>query len=225
MLTGSVAIQANTPSELITIDEDYLDRITQRRSIIATHGSTVHGCIPTGDAAVRELYTYLLSEHLPKRFPTIFQLSKDNSSCKNLATGTSFPTLPKDSPDAALRVIGETIEEDFFLLQQTPEGHQSIAFMCCFPAGFDPSTKLGKTLVEIHAPVPSYEKIGSSMEKFFAKLEVGKSVKRTNVRHCTGVDLMSELTCRSGPSRHIQSCSIAKEIISQVTTLMRTTKM
>ncbi|PTD05027.1 hypothetical protein FCULG_00001181 [Fusarium culmorum] len=159
----TMAIQSNTLSELITIDEDYLDRINQRR-----------------DAAVRELYTYLLSEQLPKRFPTIFQLSQDNSACKNLATGMSFPTLPHGSPDAALRVLGETIEEDFFLLRQTPEGHQSIAFMCCFPSGFDPSTKLGKTLVEIHGPVPSYEKIGSSMEKFFAKLEVGKSVKRTN---------------------------------------------
>ncbi|GKU04293.1 unnamed protein product [Fusarium langsethiae] len=176
----TMAIQSNIPSELITIDEDYLDRITQRRSIIATHGSTVHGCIPGGDAAVRELYTYLLSEQLPKRFPTIFQLSQDNSSCMNLATGMSFPTTPQGSTDAALRVLGETIEEDFFLLQQTPDGHQSIAFMCCFPSGFDPSTKLGKTLVEIHAPVPSYEKIGSSMERFFAKLEVGKSVKRTN---------------------------------------------
>ncbi|KAF5251439.1 hypothetical protein FANTH_3461 [Fusarium anthophilum] len=178
--TAPRPIRADTPSELITIDEDYLDRVTHRRSIIATHGSTVHGCIPEGDAAVRELYTYLLSEQLPKRFPTIFKLSKDNSMCENLATGMSFPTLPEGNMDAALRVLGETVEEDLFLLQETPEGHRSVAFMCCFPAGFDPSSKLGKTLVEIHAPVPSYEKIGSSMEKFFTKLEVGKSVKRTN---------------------------------------------
>ncbi|KAF5625099.1 hypothetical protein F52700_9474 [Fusarium sp. NRRL 52700] len=176
----TMAIRADTPSELITIDEDYLDRVTHRRSIIATHGSTVHGCTPEGDAAVRELYTYLLAEQLPKRFPTIFKLSKDNSMCENLATGMSFPTLPEGNMDAALRVLGETVEEDIFLLQETPEGHRSVAFMCCFPSGFDPSSKLGKTLVEIHAPVPSYEKIGSSMERFFTKLEVGKSVKRTN---------------------------------------------
>ncbi|KAI6750771.1 hypothetical protein HG530_014221 [Fusarium avenaceum] len=158
----TMAIRADTPSELITIDEDYLDRITHRRSIIATHGATVHGSTPEGDAAVRELYTFLLTEQLPKRFPTIFQLSEDNSSCENLVTGMTFPTIPDGNMDAALRVLGETIEEDFFLLQQTPEGHRSVAFMCCFPAGFDPSSKLGKTLVEIHAPVPSYEKIGTS---------------------------------------------------------------
>jgi hypothetical protein len=159
---------------------------------------------------VRELYTYLLSEQLPKRFPTIFQLSKDNSMCENLATGMSFPTLPEGNMDAALRVLGETVEEDLFLLQETPEGHRSVAFMCCFPSGFDPSSKLGKTLVEIHAPVPSYEKIGSSMEKFFTKLEVGKSVKRTNVRTLESQRAKLLLTSCSGPSKLIQSCSTAR---------------
>ncbi|KAL2691182.1 hypothetical protein Neosp_001563 [[Neocosmospora] mangrovei] len=151
----TMAIKADTPSELITIDQDYLDRINIRRELIAQHGSTVHGCIPEGDAAVREVYT-------------------------NLVTGMSFPTTPMANAEATLRVLGETVEEDLFLLQKYPEGHRSIAFICCFPAGFDPSAKLGKTLQEIHAPVPSYGRIGASMERFFRKLEVGKGVKRTN---------------------------------------------
>ncbi|KAJ3538259.1 hypothetical protein NM208_g5988 [Fusarium decemcellulare] len=176
----TMAIKADTPSELITIDEDYLDRIDLRRNLIAEHGKVVHGCTPEGEAAVKEVYVHLLSEYLPTRFPTIFRLSDDKSRCENLATGMTFPTSPTGDMEAALHVLGETIEEDFFLLQQTPEGHRSIAFMCCFPAGFDPSAKLGKTLLEIHAPVPSYEKIGSSMERFFGKAEVGKPVKRTN---------------------------------------------
>ncbi|KAJ4178353.1 hypothetical protein NW755_013278 [Fusarium falciforme] len=176
----TMAIKADTPSELITIDQDYLDRINLRRELIAQHGSTVHGCIPEGDAAVREVYTYLLSEYLPTRFPTIFQLSSDKSACRNIVTGMSFPTTPMANAEVALRALGETVEEDFFLLQQFPDGHRSVAFMCCFPSGFDPSAKLGKTLQEIHAPVPSYDRIGGSMERFFGKLEVGKGVKRTN---------------------------------------------
>ncbi|KAF7553322.1 hypothetical protein G7Z17_g3714 [Cylindrodendrum hubeiense] len=175
-----MAIQANTPSELITIDEEYLDRVNIRREIIANNGNTVHGCVPGGEGPVRELYTYLLTEYLPTRFPTLFKLSDDGSSFTNVVTGKTFPTVPSSNMDDALRVIGETIEEDVFLLQPSPEGHRSVAFMCCFPSGFDPSSKLGKTLVEIHSPVPSYEKIGASMERFFGKLEVGKSVKRTN---------------------------------------------
>jgi hypothetical protein len=53
--------------------------------------------------------------------------------------------------------------------------------VCCFPSGFDPSLKAGKLLKEIHTPVPSYDKIGPSMERFFRKIEAGNNVKRTNV--------------------------------------------
>jgi hypothetical protein len=80
-----------------------------------------------------------------------------------------------------LRILGETIEEDIFLLEETETTHKCLAFTCCFPTGFDPSSKLGLGLQGIHGPVPAYEKIGPSMERFFRKLEVGKSVKRMNV--------------------------------------------
>lgn len=96
-------------------------------------------------------------------------------------TGQTFPTAVPDNPAAALRILAETVEEDMFLLVGEPEGHRAVAFQCCFPSGFDPSSKVGKLLKEIHAPVPSYDKIGPSMERFFGKIEVGKNVKRTNV--------------------------------------------
>lgn len=98
--------------------------------------------------------------------------------------------MPED-PEAALRMLGETVEEDMFLLVGEPEGHRAVAFMCCFPSGFDPSTKVGKLLKEIHSPVPSYDKIGPSMERFFSKIEVGKNVKRTNVSLWLVADFIS----------------------------------
>lgn len=83
--------------------------------------------------------------------------------------------------ETSLRAIGETVEEDMFLVRETAGRHRSVAFICCFPAGFNPSTKLDKALEDIHGPVPSYERIGPSIERFFGKLQVGKSVKRLNV--------------------------------------------
>lgn len=162
-----------------------------RRKIIHEQGETVHGCTPSGEAAVRELYEYLMGHYLPTRYPTMFQLFSDNSMVSNSATGLSFPTSPPASSESpsgdlnkALRILGETVEDDMFLLHETPDGHFTSAFVCCFPAGFNPSEKLGILLREVHGPVPSYEKIGSSMERFFSKLEVGKSVKRMNVSSC-----------------------------------------
>ena len=166
------------PSELITIDENYLSRIEIRRSILATHPSTVHGCLPEGAAPVRELYSFLLA-YLPQRYPNLFTLRFNTFS--NNQTDATHPFSPPDDPLYALQILAKTVEDDLFLLIETPEGHRCVAFACCFPSGFDPSTKLGKVLAQIHEPVPGYEKIRGSMERFFKRLEVGKSVKRVNV--------------------------------------------
>ncbi|KAK5991767.1 Upstream activation factor subunit spp27 [Cladobotryum mycophilum] len=174
----SMGLRADSPSNLITIDMDYLDRVTLRRSLISQQGSGVHACLPEGTGPVRELYTYLLQEYLPARYPSMFKLSGQHF--ENLVTGTSHPTTPPEDPAAALRALGETVEEDMFLLLEEEKGHRCVAFMCCFPSGFDPASKFNKLLSEIHAPVPSYDKIGPSMERFFSKLEVGKNVKRMN---------------------------------------------
>lgn len=153
----------------------------ERRKTMAEHQSTVMGAIPAGHDAVRELYGYLLGEYLPQRHRSAFTLERDGAVFRNRVTGRTFPTEPPADPRAALRVVGETVEDDVFLLRETDEGHLCVAFLCCHPAGFDPSAKLGKLLKDIHEPVPSYDKIGPSMERFFSKLETGRSVKRLNV--------------------------------------------
>jgi hypothetical protein len=166
---------------LIVIDKTYLENIERRRQIIAEHGKMVHGLIPEGDDSVRELYEFLMVDYLPVRYPTLFQLSADERALHNLATGKSFPTSAIEPLEESLRIISETVEDDFFLLHETPNGHRSVAFVVCFASGFDPSEKLGEGLKDIHGPVPSYEKIGPSMERFFSRLEVGRVVKRGNV--------------------------------------------
>lgn len=141
----------------------------------------MHGHLPRGTESVAELYSYLLQDYLPARYPTMFKLSPDGNMFENTVTGASFPVQPPQDPNLALRSLGETVEEDLFLLHGTPDGHLCVAFMCCFPSGFDPSEKFGNLLKDIHGPVPSYSKIGASMERFFGKLQVGGSVKRLNV--------------------------------------------
>lgn len=165
----------------------------QRAKLVAVKGNAVHGVVPNTDgaAAVRELYAYLLGTNLPERYPGIFSvLPAENESgkrhTKSSVTGKTVPTIVSDTSDsgaeAALRVLGTTVEEDMFILQEEPDGsHRCVAFMCCFPSGFDPASKLGEGLAGIHAPVPSYDKIGPSMERFFGRMEAGKPVCRQNV--------------------------------------------
>lgn len=187
-----VAIQASPPQDLIIIDNNYLDRVTERRRILKENTSRVAGAVPEGIPALHETWTYLLSEYLPRRYPTMFTLSEDRSSFRNLVTGVSLPLTPPEDPVDALHALGETVEDDMFLLVETAKGHRAVAFVCCHPGGFDPSDKLGKLMKDIHTPVPSYEKIGASMERFFSRLQVGKSVKRMNVSSTVFSFLISE---------------------------------
>lgn len=180
----TMAVQNSSPQDLIVMDQNYEDRVLERRHLMDKHPNIVVGAIPRGRAAVEELYSFLLLDYLPQRFPTMFSVSNNGKTFYNGVTGVSFPTLPPDDSVQALRRLGETIEDDMFLLHETDEGHRSVAYVCCHPSGFDPSKKLDKLLPEIHKPVPSYEKIGPSMERYFKKLEVGKNVKRVNVSYC-----------------------------------------
>lgn len=172
------------------MDRNYKDRVTERRGLIAQHPSIVVGTIPEGKAAVDEVYLYLMSDYLPNRFPTMFSVDDDGRGAKvfrNATTGASFPTRPPDDPREALKILAETVEDDMFLLHETAEGHRSVAYVCCYCSGFDPSQKLDKLLEEIHEPVPSYNKIGPSMERYFSRVEVGKNVKRVNVSGTRGL--------------------------------------
>ncbi|KAL2264162.1 hypothetical protein VTK26DRAFT_1280 [Humicola hyalothermophila] len=211
-----MALQASTPSELIAIDNNYLARVTDRRRILAEHSPTVLGVTPPGHAPIRELYAYLLGTYLPARYPGMFQLVHHDDpgataarrsfsvSFRNRVTNLVSPLQPPPAdPLEMLRILGETVEDDLFLLvrdtittsrssssddsdggngsnDQTGGEHRVVAFVCCHPSGFDPSEKLGKRLADVHGPVPSYERIGPSMERFFARLEAGKGVKRVN---------------------------------------------
>ena len=131
-----VAIQSDTPSDLITIDRDYLDRVTLRRSLIQRHASTVHGYLPAGEAAVAEVYAYLFASYLPTRYPTVFttsppSLTSSSSSpplLHNAATGLSLPAEPSPCALENLRRLGETVEEDMFprRLRRQPEAGPSI---------------------------------------------------------------------------------------------------
>lgn len=199
---NDTAIQNSTPSDLIVMDRNYKDRVLGRRQLIAQHPSIVVGAIPQGKEAVRELYTYLISKYLPQRFPKVFSAVEDGKLFRNSVTNALYPMTPPDDSIEALRILAETIEDDMFLLHETDKGHRSVAYVCCYCSGFDPSQKLDKLLDEIHEPVPSYHKIGPSMERFFSRVQVGKNVRRVNV--CV------HDACRMGRRRGEDFCFVSQ---------------
>ncbi|KAL1894276.1 hypothetical protein Cpir12675_003757 [Ceratocystis pirilliformis] len=156
-----MAIERDSPSNLICMYREYTERIAIRKAIIEEFPEKSHGYMHKGVDSIHEIYSYLTETYLPAR-AILFD------------------------PRAILRALGEIVQEDLFLPKQDPENspHRLVAFVCCCSSGFDPSEKLGLSLRDIHAPVPSYDKIGASMERFFSRLETGKNVKRTKEINC-----------------------------------------
>ncbi|KAJ5135576.1 uncharacterized protein N7515_004854 [Penicillium bovifimosum] len=194
----TMAIENLEPSDLLPMDKTYKERISLRKTLVGQHHDVVVGVnknqTPQQDPRIRpaisELYTFLLKDYLPVRYPKMFTLNADNTMFHNLVTDEYWPTtLSATTPTIRpLEIIAQTIDEDFLILlpELVPEDGQIPkyvleAYATCLPSGFNPRDKLGLRMVDIHKPVPGYkEKMELSMDRFFARLEVGKFVKRIN---------------------------------------------
>jgi hypothetical protein len=146
------------------------------------HHEIVLQAAPSIKPAVDELYTWLVSTYLPRRFPTMFTLTSE--ALLNHATSQSIPVTPPSDPLQALEILGGNIDDDFLLLLPSEDGDGYVlkGFVTCFPSGFNTKEKFGLKLRDIHKPVPGYkEKLEKSMDRFFDNIEVGKVVLRMNV--------------------------------------------
>ncbi|PLB55202.1 hypothetical protein P170DRAFT_461118 [Aspergillus steynii IBT 23096] len=187
----TMSIEKTTLSDLLAIDNTYLDRITLRRQIMADHEETVLAANDASLPAIQELYTWMVGTYLPTRYPDLFVLvsspstSLHHPSLYNKVTDESYPVALDSSTSGVeiLRTLGGLVEDDllFLLPSSDGDGYALQAFVTCFPNGFDTRRKLGLKLRDIHTPVPGYaEKLAKSMDRWFDRLEVGTVVRRFN---------------------------------------------
>lgn len=189
------------------MDKTYKERMALRAALLKEYPDVVLGVHDAADPdprireAVGELYAFIMGTYLPSRYPTMFSLSHSNKSelLENKVTGETHPVEMDEKQPVlkALEILGQTVDEDFLILlpertrtprevheNDIPKGEEKYflaAYTTYFPSGFDPRTKLGLRLAAIHGPVPGYQdKLERSMDRFFARVEVGKVVARVN---------------------------------------------
>ncbi|OQE20024.1 hypothetical protein PENSTE_c014G05833 [Penicillium steckii] len=207
----TMAIENLDPSELIQMDRTYQDRIKKRQAVLDQHHDIVVAVNEPSvkdtriRAAVSELYTFILKDYLPNRYPSMFRLELcpeygSKEMLQNLVTGAKWPTTLADNEPTirALEILTQTVDEEFLILLpdiSAPEDTPSYVlqvYATCFPSGFNTREKLGLRLADIHGPVPGYaQKLERSMDRFFAKIEVGRVIKRVNWGITTETDLFA----------------------------------
>lgn len=151
------------PDWWLELESTYVSRIQQRQELYAKHGSMVLQQLPGSEIAIRELMEMCL-QFLCARYPHYFSLSTDKTVFYNRILNNETD-LKSTSP---LHVLLENVPEDFAITLRNPEtGLYSFrSGVVCSSLGWNVGTKIGKTLQEIHAPIPDYkEKMQFSMDR------------------------------------------------------------
>ncbi|MCJ1250450.1 hypothetical protein MMC30_007678 [Trapelia coarctata] len=181
-----MALETASVSDLIQIDKDFFSRLALRKQILSTSLQSALRASPAAHPAIAELYTFLVTTYLPTRFPSIFRLVPP--SLKNLVSNETYPLQCPDHPLQALQTLGTLVDEDFMFLLPAPDGdgYTLQAYTVCYASGFAMERLFAAKLRDIHAEVPGYkDRLQTSMDRWFARLEAGRFVRRTNTAALT----------------------------------------
>jgi dimethylamine monooxygenase subunit A len=151
----------------IQIDGTLTHYLTQKRQRLQqAYSESVMGLGGT-EAAQQEVLEMLLT-HLPSHFPEQYQYQCNTIT--NLRTGEVWH--PQDFAALPIDLAGRLVPEDLCLLVPTEADYILGAGSVCFPLDWQLSDKIGKSVANIHGPVPGYEaKLERPVQNYFAHLQ------------------------------------------------------
>jgi hypothetical protein len=97
--------------------------------------------------------------------------------------GRHHPGLPGPLPDPDLHPIdaaGRLVQEDLCVLTREESGWVLSAASVCFPSRWVLAEKIGRTVADIHEPVPGYERLSAVVDRSLDTLTVDRPLWRLN---------------------------------------------
>ena len=180
----TLALKKLDPNDYIALESTYLERIALREKLF--NETEFYACDDSAVDALKEMYRFIFG-FMMKKYPQYFELAERGTSIHNKITQKFFPSDPAGmKKEEILRFIATNIEEDMLIMLKNPSTGQLDeyilrSFITLMPAGFNPMTKLNKSLTAIHGPVPGYlQKLQISMNKFFSRVQPHEFIVRQN---------------------------------------------
>ncbi|WP_181706610.1 heme-dependent oxidative N-demethylase family protein [Chthonobacter rhizosphaerae] len=156
--------------------DDHLPvHLAEKTRLYAERRDMVFAAEAGTEAAQREVFD-ALAAHLPARFPDVYRV--EGGRLHVAPAGMSVPLRPEEPPIlAASRVV----QEDLVLMRRDERGWRLVAAALCFPSSWSLKEKFGRTLDEIHGPVPDYAgAMAARMNRIFDALKADIPVWRLN---------------------------------------------
>nr|WP_240969472.1 DUF3445 domain-containing protein [Sneathiella limimaris] len=145
----------------IEVDENYTTETAQRRELLTKQREKVFASTPEAKTAEQEVLRRVLAK-----------LKKDHP---NIDTAHHL-----NDPNPLARAAA-LVQEDLVIMQEKENGFALTAAAVCFPSAWDLASKVGRTMRQIHDPVPRVNtEIGRSIDLFFNNMKSSKNVQRFN---------------------------------------------
>ncbi|HEV7318252.1 MAG TPA: DUF3445 domain-containing protein [Ensifer sp.] len=162
------------PDRWIEPDEQLKHYLDEKKRLLRQARSTVFAAADGSEDAQRELLA-VLSDHLAARFPEIYR--RDGNT---MVVGGERVALEGDAP---LVIAGSLVQDDLVIMIRDDDGWRLKAGYVAFPSSWSLGEKYGRTMDEIHTPVPGFEHGTRNAEliaRMFDNLPPGRFVERFN---------------------------------------------
>lgn len=156
-------------------DPDLEDALEEKARLLAADREAVFQAMPGSEEAQAEAL-WLIVAHL---------LESDGGTYKRMGEAISVlgRAVSLKSPEPPLLTAGRLVADDLVILENRDGGWRVTAGFVSFPSSWSLKEKAGKTIGEVHAPVPDFES-GSRNDglitRMFERLPPGRLVERFN---------------------------------------------
>jgi hypothetical protein len=155
----------------LRVDDAYAAQMAERTRLIETVPDVVHAMLPEARPAADELYAKVLA-----------RLSQE-PGFRIGATSAQRPDgveVPLD-PAAPLLTLGQLVQEDLCLMEQSGDESRLTGGILCFPASWSLRQKLGRAMVSIHEPVKPYDdSVAKRVQRLFDAIRPEQPLWRMN---------------------------------------------
>ncbi|MEO1138614.1 MAG: DUF3445 domain-containing protein [Pseudomonadota bacterium] len=155
-------------------DDAFAEQMALRDMLVLQQYPDVVGVTEAGRAAADELLVFVLD--WLHAHGTGYAVSKNEV---HRPDGVDVP-IDRNDP---MGTLGRLVQEDLCVLTKHPEAseHTLAAAALCFPASWRLQDKLGRSLVAIHDPVPSYDgSIARRVQRLFDGVQADRPMWRFN---------------------------------------------
>lgn len=173
----TIALKPLDPREWIELDEGLAACLDEKQRLYATVPQKVFLAQKDTYAAQRELLDLMVS-YLLEHHPDLYR--REGTRIHIADWRHDIDTHDSEAP---LRAASLLVPEDLILMRRHEDGWRLVAGALCFPSSWSLEEKFGRTMGDIHLPVPDFgpgTRTASLIDRIFDRLLVEQPVQRFN---------------------------------------------